>query len=36
MQSIYGIIEFTYKETEDGLKLTNHGKTFTFVKYQED
>ena len=29
-------IEFTYEETEDGLELTNHGKTFTFVKYQED
>lgn len=29
-------MEFTYEETEDGLELTNHGKTFTFVKYQED
>ena len=29
-------MEFTYEETEDGLELTYHGKTFTFVKYQED
>lgn len=36
IDTLSNTIEFSYKETEDALELTNHGKTFTFVKYSEN
>ena len=36
INTLSNTIEFSYEETENGLELTNHGKTYPFVKYTEN